>query len=141
MNVAFAFDELRNHEGKPLVEKPKEHECDVRRRLEQLIVNTPFIWSVTSQSDLNQLANDLSSRFEKLLEYLNQIDSLSRFIATALEKQWFAMPGEYDLMARMYDAMGKNENAKECKRLYSEFLDNRAKMSHDELLKYYISKI
>ncbi len=118
VNVAFAFDELRKHENRLILEKPEEYECDMRRRLEHLLSDTPFIWNVSLESDLDELANGLARRIKKLLEYLNKIDSLSNFLTTALEEEWFAAPGEYDLMARMYDAVGKKDAAQKYRRLF-----------------------
>jgi Domain of unknown function (DUF4304) len=137
VNIALAFDELRTHEGSPIVETPKEYECDFRRRLDHLVPGIPLIWEVTPQVDIEAIAQSLLQSFTVILGFLNQIDSLPTFLKIALKEKWFALPGEYDLLARLQDALGNTLEAEENKQLFKEFLHNRATLSSNELLKHY----
>jgi len=137
VNIALAFDELRAYEGIPIVETPKEYECDFRKRLEHLVPGTPYAWQVTPQVDSESIAQALLQSISGVLSFLNEIDSLSTFLKIALKEKWFALPGEYDLLARLHDALGNTAEAEENRQLFKEFLHNRATMSPNELLNYY----
>jgi hypothetical protein len=137
VNIALAFDELRIHEGTPIAEAPKEYECDFRKRLEHLVPGTPPVWQVTPQVDSESIAQSLLQSISATISWLNEIDSLSTFLKIALKEKWFALPGEYDLLARLHDALGNMIEAEENRQLFKEFLHNRATMSRDEFLRYY----
>jgi hypothetical protein len=137
VNVAFAFDEFRHYISKPIDETPLEYECDFRERLEYLIPDTPHIWKITSQVDKDAMAQALSQRINTILIFLNQIDSLSSFLEIALQNKWFALPGEYETLASFHEAIGKYKVATEYKKLFEEFLYNRATMTQAEFDKYY----
>jgi hypothetical protein len=100
VNVALAFDELRKHEAIPIIETPKDYECDFRRRLEHIIPDTPFAWEISPQVDSKLLSRILLNKISVALKYLDAINSLPTFLEIALEEKWFALPGEYDLLGR-----------------------------------------
>jgi hypothetical protein len=137
VNIALAFDELRTHEATPITETPKEYECDFRRRLEHLVPDVPFAWKISPQADGKLLAEALLQGVSVALGFLDNIDSLSSFLKIALKENRFALPGEYDLLARLHDAIGNVEAAEEYRELFKEFLRNRETMSPNELLEYY----
>ncbi|MGG6460919.1 MAG: DUF4304 domain-containing protein [Candidatus Eiseniibacteriota bacterium] len=137
INIALEFDELRTHEGKPIIEMPKEYQCDFRRRIEHLVPETSFAWEVTPEVDADSVALKLHQSITVVLDFLNQIDSLSTFLNIATSEKWFALPGEYDFLARLYDALGDTEEAEKNRRLFNEFLHNRETMSSNEFLVYY----
>ena len=141
VNIAFAFDEFRNHQSIPITEAPVEYMCDFRRRLEHIIPGTPYRWEVSSKTDINSLANEFNSKIIKVFNYLNRIDSLSSFIDIALKNKWFALPGEYDLLASFQEVVGDLQASKENKRLFQEFLHNREIMSWDEFDEFYGLKV
>jgi len=137
VNIALAFDELRIHDGIPMVETPKEYECDFRSRLERLVPGTPHIWQVAPQVESESIAMSLFQSISVAVSFLNEIDSLSTFLNIALKEKWFALPGDYDLLARLHDALGNTVEAEKSRRLFKEFLHNRVTMSPNEFLKYY----
>jgi hypothetical protein len=85
VNIAFAFDEFRNHQSIPITEAPVEYMYDFRRRLEHIIPGTPYIWDVSSTTDINSITNEFPSKIIKVFNYLNRIDSLSSFLDVALK--------------------------------------------------------
>ena len=137
VNIALAFDEVRTYEAIPIIETPKEYECDFSRRLEHLVPGTPYKWKVSPQSDNELIVRSLFQSISVVISYLDEIDSLPTFLKIALKEKWFALPGEYHLLARIHDALGNAEEAEVNRRLYKEFLHNRATMSSKELSEYY----
>jgi hypothetical protein len=128
VNIALAFDELRAHETVQIIETPKEYECDFRKRLEYLVPGTPYKWEVFPQADSESIAQSLFQSISVVISLLNEIDSLSSFLKVALAEEWFALPGEYNLLARLHDTLGNAEDGEKYRQLYTEFLHNRAAM-------------
>lgn len=131
------FDEVQKQECKPIDETPHPYGCKFTQRLEHMIPDTPYNWVVNSNIDNNPMVNRLSQRISEILILLDQIDSLSSFLEINAEKHWIALPGGFDDLARLYEAVGNLEAAKENQQLFNEFLQNRVAMSNDEFNAYY----
>src|SRR3954451_6321120 len=67
VNVALGIDELWELEGRPRPDRPKPYECQVRKRLEELVPGAPARWDVSASTDLDALAGRLSGSISSLL--------------------------------------------------------------------------
>jgi hypothetical protein len=108
VNVGLSFDELRVLEKKPISEKPRECECDLRQRLEHLMSDAPFIWDVDSQTEVSDIASRLGDYFTKVVALLDPIDSVSAFLG----QQWEGTGTHYGLLARMHYVLGDMNGAR-----------------------------
>jgi hypothetical protein len=133
VNVGLDFDELRVLDKKPISEKPKEYECDLRRRLEHLASDAPSIWNVDSQTDISYIASKLGDHFTKLVALLDPIDSVSAF----LEQQWEGTGSHYGLLARMHYVLGDMNKARKLVRKEAAFFRDRPGMSVQNLISRY----
>ncbi|WP_145052724.1 DUF4304 domain-containing protein [Lignipirellula cremea] len=89
INVGLAFDAICNRLGLPILEKPKECECQsrgFRSRLERLDRQAPECWVLGS--DVGPDFDDqLSAVTERLANAIASIDSVSAF----REHKWFKL--------------------------------------------------
>lgn len=77
INVGLAFDAICKLVGRPVLEKPKEHECDdrgTRARLEELIPGLPQSWSVETGHDATDTTDHIRLAMVALLAELDGID-------------------------------------------------------------------
>jgi uncharacterized protein DUF4304 len=102
INVGLNFDRVCLLEGKPINSKPKEYECQLRRRLEQLIHNIHARWEFESEAQSDLLAEPLHSACEQLLVLLNQIDSIEHF----LPLNWLQSGSDLGLRAQLHYILG-----------------------------------
>ncbi len=135
VNVAFAFDEYRNFFAIPIDETPFEYTCESRHRLEYMVPNTPHEWEVNSGVNVEDLTILLNGKIVALLEAINGIDSLPKFLEAAQYRNWFAIPGEYSIMARFYRCLRNIEESAKYWQLYQEFLADRDRVAIDFLNK------
>ena len=133
VNVGLNFDELRILDKKPISEKPKECECDLRRRLEYLAPNAPSIWKVDSQTEVSDFASKLGDHFTKLVALLDPIDSVSAF----LEQQWAGTGNHYGLLARMHYVLGDMDEARRLVHKEAAFFSDRPGVSVQNLISRY----
>ena len=107
VNVGLNFDRVCLLERKPINPKPKEYECQFRRRLEQLISDIPARWEFESQAESQTLAASLRSACEQLLVSLNQIDSIEHFLLL----NWLQSGSDLGLRAQFHYILGDQEAA------------------------------
>jgi len=134
VNVAFAFDEYRNFFAIPINETPFEYTCESRHRLEYMVPGTPHEWVMNPGANIEELTNLLSEKIMALLEAINDIDSLPKYLDAAQNHNWFAIPGDYSILARFYRCLGNIKESAKFWQLYQEFLADRDRTSL-ELLK------
>ncbi|MEA5079179.1 MAG: DUF4304 domain-containing protein [Anaerolineaceae bacterium] len=135
VNVAFAFDEYRNFFAIPINEIPHEYTSEFSHRLEYMIPNTPHEWVMNPGANVEGLTNLLNEKIMALLEAINGIDSLPKFLVAAQYRNWFAIPGEYSIMARFYRCLGNIKESAKYWQLYQEFLADRDRASLEFLKK------
>ena len=124
INVGMAFDELWQLQGVDLnspmykhLEKPLEHECHFRSRLEELIPNCPKWWVIsqgdvtlfretsltngreiaTSVEDATEVTKFLAECLNQGVLQLDQIDSPAAF----LTHHWKDVPGNEGVVQRL----------------------------------------
>jgi hypothetical protein len=107
INVGLNFDRVCLLEGKPINLKPKEYECQFRRRLEHLIPNIPARWEFTTEAESHLLLQPLRSACEHLLVLLNQIDSIEHFLALS----WLQSGSDLGLRAQLHYILGDQQAA------------------------------
>ena len=137
VNVSLAFDELRKFEDRAIEESPKYYACDFYHRLEHFVPDAPPKWNVVLGMNIDSMAEILKDKIIVLVNKLNGIESLQDFLVIALNEDWFAFPGEYDLLARLQDSLGNTEKAEEARAFYQEFLQLRDTMSREDLIKHF----
>jgi hypothetical protein len=133
VNISLNFDELRILDKRPISEKPKEYECDLRRRLEDLASDAPSIWNVDSQTEISDIASRLGDYFTKIVVLLDPIDSVSAF----LEQQWEGTGTHYGLLARMHYVLGDMNEARRLVYKEATFFKDRQGMSVQHLISRY----
>jgi hypothetical protein len=82
INVGLAFDSLCRLAGVPILEQPKEYECDergTRDRLEALVPDCPDRWVVGAGDDVGTMARLLRAPIERLSAELDRIDGLDAY--------------------------------------------------------------
>jgi len=133
VNVGLNFDELRVLDKKPISKVPKEYECDLRRRLEDLASDAPSKWKVDSQTEISDIASRLGDYFTKIVVLLDPIDSVSAF----LEQQWEGTGTHYGLLARMHYVLGDMNEARRLVYKEATFFKDRQGMSVQHLISRY----
>jgi hypothetical protein len=79
VNVGIAFDALSGLAGLPVLERPKEYECDergTRSRLELLVPGAPDRWVIRDREDVGMTVELLRGFFDRLVAELDRIDGL-----------------------------------------------------------------
>lgn len=82
INVGIAFDAICELAGVPVMENPKEYECDergTRDRIEKLIPGIPASWSLQGGEDVSDISAELQKVMRQLLAELDQIDGLAAY--------------------------------------------------------------
>ncbi len=82
VNVGITFDEICRLAGVPILEKPKEYECDdrgTRDRLERLVSRAPATWVVRHDESIDATISSLNGSIDRLRSGLDQIDGLAAY--------------------------------------------------------------
>src|SRR5262249_13032647 len=82
INVGVAFDAICGLAGVPVLERPKEYECDsrgTRDRLQKLIPNVPASWVLRVGEDTASIVSSLRGSMQQLVIELDQIDGLRAY--------------------------------------------------------------
>jgi hypothetical protein len=88
VNVGIAFDAICKHAEVPVLDRPKEHECDsrgTRGRLEKLIPGAPDFWMIRAGDDAARIVPTLRGFVQQLVAELDKIDGLAAYRA----HRWF----------------------------------------------------
>ncbi|MHC5537140.1 DUF4304 domain-containing protein [Singulisphaera rosea] len=131
VNVALGFDLLWGLEAKPRPVRPKPHECQVSKRMEELVAGTPDRWDVSASTEIDKLAERLSVSISTLLIDLNGITS----IGSLLGKGWQEIGADLITRSRLHYVTGDYEAALADLRRASEFFSDRRGMSLRELIR------
>lgn len=76
INVGIAFDAICALIGRPVLERPKEYECDergTRNRIRHFITEAPDDWALEVGGDCGKLAADVANVIAMLLPELTKI--------------------------------------------------------------------
>jgi hypothetical protein len=130
VNVALGVGRLWDLEGRPRPDRPKPHECHVRKRLEEVVPGAPSGWGVSASTDLDALAGRLSDSITSLLMDLDEITS----IEALLSKGWLKVGADLITRAQLRYVSGDHEAALADLREVSEFFSDRRGMSLVELI-------
>lgn len=82
VNVGLAFDEVCELTKMPILDKPKEYECDdrgTRDRLDALLPEFDEDWRVGSGADIESVARRLRAAMTALVADLDQVDGPARY--------------------------------------------------------------
>ena len=82
INVGITFDALCELACIPVLEKPKEYECDgrgTRDRLEALVPEAPDSWVVRDGESIHGTITSLNGFIDRLRSALDKIDSLAAY--------------------------------------------------------------
>jgi hypothetical protein len=130
VNVGLGFDGLWNLEGRSRPPRPKAHECQVSKRLEEVRPEAPAHWDVSASTDLDALSGDLSGSVSGLLGELDGITS----IGAMLEAGWLRIGADLITRAKLRYVGGDHKAALSDLRSASEFFSDRRGMSLGELI-------
>lgn len=88
LNAGIAFDAICELAGLPILDRPREYECDdrgTRDRLETLIPGAPSVWAVRAGEDRALAAAALAPFVRQLVDELDRIDG----VAAYRSHRWF----------------------------------------------------
>jgi Domain of unknown function (DUF4304) len=119
VNVGLLFGDLHL----PRSERPKEHECDYRKRMEHLIASAPAAWEVGKLAP-----NHLEECFKLLIQLLDGVRTSAEFLNSPLSA------GELEVCARLHYALGNYTASLDALRGLAEKFADRRGMSLDELI-------
>ncbi len=110
VNVGIAFDSLCGLVGEPVLERPKEYQCDqcgTSARLEQLIAGAPGSWDVRAGQDTADIIRELGGFIQRLVDELDRIDGLSAYRS----HRWFDRFRPMRVNAQVLYLLGDMEGA------------------------------
>jgi hypothetical protein len=110
INAGVAFDAICDLAGKPIVERPKEYECDdrgTRGRLGELINGMPDSWIVRAGEDIVDMMRSVKDGVERLCLELDQIDS----VAAYRSHRWFDRFRPTGINAQILYLLGDSDGA------------------------------
>ena len=131
VNVSLGIDRLWGLEGGPRPARPKVYECQVRKRLEEVVPGAPSRWDVSASTDLDALAERLKDSISSLLVDLDEMTS----VESLLGKGWLAVGADLITRAQLRYVSGDHEAALADLREASEFFSDRGGMSLGELIR------
>jgi hypothetical protein len=88
VNAGIAFDAISELAGVPVLDRPKEYECDdrgTRDRLEKLIPSAPASWVLRVGEDTSSMVTALRGFMEQLVGEFDKIDRPAAYRA----HRWF----------------------------------------------------
>lgn len=121
LNVGLNFDPICALEGRPIVAKPKAHECQFQRRLEQLVPGAPARWEFEGADAGLALAAPLRAACEGLLDGLNRAFSMEQLLGLG----WLGGGSERGLLAQIHYLLGQREQAVAALRELRAFFQDR----------------
>jgi hypothetical protein len=131
VNVALGIGRLWELAGRPIPDRPKPYECQVCKRLEEVVAGAPSGWDVSASTDLDALAGRLSGSISSLLMDLDEITS----IEALLGEGWLEVGADLITRAQMRYVSGDHEAALADLREACVFFSDRRGMSLDELIR------
>jgi hypothetical protein len=124
INAGLAFDELCGLVNVPIVEKPKEYECDdrgTRDRLEKLVSDADEEWRVGPSVANTETTTRLRSAMARLVRELDGIDGPARY----REHRWFDRFRPKQENAQVLYVLGDHTAALEEVQRLAEFFHDR----------------
>jgi hypothetical protein len=125
VNGGIAFDALCGLVGVPVLERPKEYQCDergTRDRLELLVPGSPDSWDVRLEGDIEMTVVSLRGFIDGLVAELDRIDGLSAYRS----HPWFDRFRPKSENAQILYLLGDREGARrEVQGLATLFADRR----------------
>lgn len=109
VNVGLAFDAICRLMELPILEKPKEYECDdrgTRDRLETFVADCPARWIVTAGEDVSEMTGSLLTSIERLSAELDRIDGIAAYRRHAWFDRFRPMLSNAQVLYLLGDADG-----------------------------------
>jgi hypothetical protein len=131
VNIGIGIDALWELEGRPRPARPKAHDCQVCKRMEEVAPGAPSRWDVSASTDLDALAGRLSASISSLLAELEGITS----IEALLDKGWLEIGADLITRSRLHYVSGNHEAALADLREAAGFFADRRGMSLGELIR------
>ena len=131
MNAGLAFDELCELSNVPVLEKPKEYECDdrgTRDRLEKLVPNADEEWRLGPSVDAAEVTPRLRAAVTELVRQLDRIDGPARY----REHRWFDRFRPKQENARVLYVLGDHAAAMEEVRQLAKLFHDRQNANRAE---------
>jgi hypothetical protein len=124
-DLGLAFDSMCELAELPVLEKPKEYECDgrgTRGRLEGFIPGTPELWSLRPGRGTTQVARSVQQSIAAAIEELDRIDAIRSFA----RHRWFGRYTPAAERACVFYLLGDLDSAaREVKALAAKFHDRQ----------------
>lgn len=111
VNDGLAFDEICHHLKRPVVEKPKEYECDsrgLRVRLEQVVTEAPDQWTIPANANTDAIVGQLRPIIEVMASKLDEIEGISGL----RNSTWFNWHRPLDVRALVLYLLGDKAGAR-----------------------------
>jgi len=124
INAGVAFDALCELAGVPVLERPKEYQCDrcgTRARLEEFIPGAPEFWVVRAGQDTADVVSALRGFIQQLVGELDRIDGLSAYRS----HRWFDRFRPMRVNAQVLYLLGDMEGARREVQHLAEFFADR----------------
>jgi hypothetical protein len=124
-DIGLAFDSLCQLAGLPVLEKPKEYECDnrgIRGELDHFVPSAPGLWAVRVQGNNSAVTRSIQRCVAAAITELDQIDGVRAFA----EHRWFRQDAPAPWRASVLYLLGKlDETAREIEALAAHFHDRQ----------------
>ena len=124
VNVGVAFDSLCEFVGEPVLEQPKEYQCDkcgTRDRLQNLIAGAPEFWVVRAGQDTADVVSALRGFTQQVIGELDQIDGLAAYRS----HRWFDRFRPMRVNAQVLYLLGDMEGVSQEVQHLARFFEDR----------------
>lgn len=111
VNTGIAFDEVCALAGVPVLDRPKESECDdrgTRDRLEAMISGAPASWELRAGMETRETIAALRQCMEQLVIEMDKLDGLSAYRA----HRWFDRVRPAQVNAQVLYLLGDHDGAR-----------------------------
>ena len=123
INVGITFDEICQLAGVPILEKPKEYECDdrgTRDRMERWLPGAPATWVVRHDESIDATISSLNGFLDLLRSALDRIDSPAAYRSHPWFDQWRPRRENAQILYLLGDLDGAWKEVQDLVTLYSD---------------------
>ena len=124
INAGMTFDSLCGLVGVPVLDEPKEYQCDrcgSRDRIGSLIPGAPSFWTIRAGEDTTEVVSALRGFVQQLVAELDQIDGLPAYRS----HRWFDRFRPVRVNAQILYLLGDMEGARREVQHLTEFFADR----------------
>jgi hypothetical protein len=124
-DIGLAFDSMCQLAGLPVLEKPKEYECDgrgTRGDLDQFVRSAPWLWTVRLRGDNSSVTRSIQRCVAAAIKEFDQIDGIRAFAG----HRWVSREEPAPERASVLYLLGNlDEAAREIEALAAKFYDRQ----------------